>query len=128
MSWSTVLAVAAGGAIGSVARYGTMSAIGPWLGGTFPHATLAVNVLGSFTFGALVEIWAQVWSPSQELRALIAVGFLGGFTTFSTFSLDAWFLIERGDTAGAALYAVLSVVLSVGGFVAGLYLLRQVLG
>lgn len=119
--------VALGGAVGSVARYGTMSVIGPWLGGDFPHATLFVNVIGSFIFGGLTETWALVWSPGPELRALIAVGFLGGFTTFSAFSLDSWVLIERGDAAAAALYAVLSVVLSVGGFYAGLSLLRHVL-
>jgi fluoride exporter len=123
-----LLAVAVGGAAGSVARFVTMSAIGHWFGAAFPYGTLAVNMIGSLMMGVLVEGWALVWSPTQELRALLAVGVLGGFTTFSTFSLDIVVLMQRGELAVAALYMVVSVVLSVGGLFAGLYLVRGIVG
>jgi fluoride exporter len=123
-----LLAVAAGGAAGSVARYVTMSAIGHWFGAAFPYGTLAVNVIGSLVMGVLVEWWALAWSPAPELMALLAVGVLGGFTTFSTFSLDLVVLVQRGEIAGAALYMVVSVVFSVGALFAGLFLVRGIVG
>jgi CrcB protein len=119
-----VLAIAAGGAVGSVARYGAMIWLGRWLGTGFPYGTLAVNVVGGLVMGALIEAMALAWSPSETMRAFLTVGILGGFTTFSTFSLDAWYLIQRGDVALGALYIGASVVLSIGGLVAGLYLTR----
>ena len=121
-----VLAIAAGGAVGSVARYGTMVWIGRWLGAGFPYGTLIVNLAGGFVMGVLIELMALVWSPSEIMRAFLTVGILGGYTTFSTFSLDSWFLIQRGDVALGALYIVASVILSIGALVAGLYLTRVV--
>lgn len=121
-----VLAIAAGGAVGSVARYGAMVWLGRWLGTGFPYGTLAVNVVGGFVMGVLIEAMALAWSPSETMRVFFTVGILGGFTTFSTFSLDAWYLIQRGDVALGALYIVASVILSIGGLVAGLYLTRVV--
>lgn len=126
MNAQTILAVAVGGAAGSVGRYVVMSAVGHWLGSGFPWGTLLVNVLGSFIMGVLVELSALAWSPSPEIRALLVVGVLGGFTTFSTFSLDVGYLIERHQTAVAAVYAVASVALSVGALFLGLALMRQV--
>jgi fluoride exporter len=123
-----LLAVAAGGAAGSVARFVTMSAIGHWFGAAFPYGTLAVNVVGSLVMGVLVEWWALAWSPAQELRALLAVGVLGGFTTFSSFSLDLVVLVQRGEMVVAALYMVVSVVFSVGALFAGLFLVRGIVG
>ena len=122
-----VAAIAFGGALGSVARYGTMVWMTRWLGAGFPYGTLAVNMVGGFIMGALIEISALVWSPSEPMRAFLAVGILGGYTTFSTFSLDSWLLIERGDYGFAALYIAASLLLSIGGLVAGLYLTRTVL-
>ena len=78
--------------------------------------------------GALVEIGALAWSPSPELRALLVVGVLGAFTTFSTFSLDVAALIGRGAHAAAGAYIALSVVLSIAAFFAGLHLFRSLLG
>lgn len=127
MNASLLLAVAAGGAVGSVARYLSMTAVGHWLGTGFPIATLAVNVAGSLVMGMLVEASALAWSPSPELRALLTVGVLGGFTTFSTFSLDAALLIERNQHGLAALYALLSVVLSIAALFLGMAMVRQVL-
>ncbi len=119
--------VAAGGALGAVLRYSTVSWIARYSGTGFPYGTLAVNVLGSLILGALVEVFALLWNPPAELRAMIVVGALGAFTTFSTFSLDTWFLYDKGALSLAALYVVASVVLSVSGFALGLWAARTVL-
>jgi len=121
---STVLVVAAGGALGAVARYLMMAGVGMWLGAGFPYGTLAVNVLGSIIFGALVEMMALVWNIGGDLRAFLVIGILGSFTTFSTFSLDAVVLFHRGDLVGTALYVLGSVVLAVVGFMAGIAAVR----
>jgi len=123
----TVLAVAAGGALGALARYYGAGYVARLAGLDFPIGTLTVNVLGSFLMGLLVEASALVWSPSPELRAFIAVGFLGAFTTFSTFSMDAVLLYERGQMLSAALYVVASVLLSIGAFFLALGLVRTLL-
>jgi CrcB protein len=119
-----ILAVAAGGAVGAVARYVTMSAVGAMVGAGFPWSTLAVNVIGSFILGLLVETMALFWSPGEALRAFMVVGVLGAFTTFSTFSLDVAVLYERGEFAAIAAYSIASFVLSVGALFAGLALVR----
>ena len=123
-----LLAVAAGGALGAVGRYLVVSAVGQVFGTGFPLGTIVVNVVGSFLLGALTEAMALAWSPSPELRAMIAIGVLGAFTTFSAFSLDVALLYERGALGQAALYAGASVVLSIGAFFLGLALLRSTLG
>jgi len=122
-----LLAVAAGGALGAVGRYLVMSQVGHWLGTAFPYSTLTVNVVGSFVLGVLVETMALAWSPPAELRALLVVGMLGAFTTFSTFSMDVVLNYERGELAVMALYIIASVVLSIAAFFAGLALIRAVL-
>ena len=121
-------AVALGGALGAVGRYLVMSAVALWFGLSFPWGTLTVNVVGSFAMGALIEISALAWSPSPEVRALLAVGVLGAFTTFSTFSLDVVALIGRGAHTAAGAYIALSVVLSIAALYAGLQLFRSLLG
>ncbi|MEO5337801.1 MAG: fluoride efflux transporter CrcB [Magnetospirillum sp. WYHS-4] len=120
-------AVAAGGALGSVARYLVMVLMGAWLGGGFPFGTLAVNLLGGFLLGGLIELMALSWSATQETRAFLVVGVLGGFTTFSTFSMDIFVLVERGDGLGAALYVAASVGLGLAAFFAGLAVVRALL-
>ncbi len=122
-----LLAVAAGGALGAVGRYLVITAVGQIFGTGFPLGTIVVNVVGSFVLGALTEVLALVWSPSPELRAMLVVGVLGAFTTFSTFSLDVALLYERGALGQAALYVGASVILSIGGFFLGLALLRSLL-
>ncbi len=119
--------VAAGGAVGAVARYLSVTAIGHWLGMGFPYGTLAVNVIGSFVLGALVDVFALVWTPSAEARLFLVVGMLGAFTTFSTFSLDTIFLFERRAYGATALYVAASVTLSVAAFFAGMRLTRLAL-
>lgn len=122
-----ILAVAAGGAVGALARYGVYVAAGRILGAGFPWATLIVNVAGSFILGALIELMALKGSVSPEMRAFLVVGVMGAFTTFSSFSLDVVILAERGAWLGTALYVVASVALSIAAFVAGLRVLRGLL-
>ena len=121
------LAVAAGGAIGASARYLLVDGLDLWFGAGFPVGTLAVNAVGSFMMGVLIEVTALVWSPSPELRALLAVGVLGSFTTVSAFSLDVLVLFERGASGLAGLYLAASVTLSLAGIYAGMRLLRLTL-
>jgi CrcB protein len=119
--------IAAGGAIGAVARHFVAVQFGGWLGHGFPWGVLIVNIVGSFVLGALVETFALAWSPSQELRALLVVGVLGAFTTFSAFSMDVVLLYERGQVLHAAFYIGGSVTFSVLAFFAAMRLLRLVL-
>jgi CrcB protein len=125
MSMSAVLAVAAGGVTGAVARYLVYIAVGHLLGMGFPYATLLVNVVGSFAMGVLVETMALVWNASIEMRLFLTTGILGAFTTFSAFSLDFALLYERRAFGLCALYTIASVVLSVGALFAGLHLVRR---
>ena len=123
-----LLAVAAGGVVGSVARYLVFLGTTRWLGLDFPLATLTVNVAGSFAMGVLVETMALTWNASVEARLFLTVGILGSFTTFSTFSLDFAVLYERHQWLLSALYVLTSVVLSIGALFAGLYLVRRAFG
>lgn len=120
-----ILAIAAGGALGAVGRHFVMVQVGHWFGTGFPYGTVVVNVVGSFVLGVLVELFALLWSPSLEVRALLTVGAMGAFTTFSTFSMDAVLLYERGALAQAAAYIAASVVLSILAFFLGLRLCRM---
>lgn len=95
------------------------------LGHGFPWATLLVNVLGSLAMGALVVLLAQ--KDATRLAPLLMTGLLGGFTTFSAFSLDAVTLYERGQTASAAGYVMISVVFSIGALFAGMTLMKGAL-
>jgi len=116
MSYSSLIYVAAGGALGAVGRFLVVSMVGHWAhsyGTNFPFGTVVVNVLGSFLLGALVELSALAWSPSPEIRTMLVVGMLGAFTTFSTFSLDTVTLMTRGAWVQVALYVGLSVALSI---------------
>lgn len=121
-----VFYVAIGGAFGSVARYLTGMWFGRLFGAGFPWATLTVNIVGSFVMGVLVAAMAQAWSPSAEVRAFLTVGILGGFTTFSTFSLDVAGMLQRGELGVAAAYVLSSLIVGIGGLFAGLYLVRMV--
>ncbi len=127
MQFQIIAAIACGGALGAVGRHFAVAQVAQWVGHGFPFGVLAVNVLGSFAMGVLVELGALAWSPSPELRAFLTVGLLGAFTTFSTFSMDTVLLYERGAYLQCAGYIVASVVLSVGAFFLALALLRAVL-
>jgi CrcB protein len=117
--------VASGGAIGSVLRFAMMSIIGRSSGfSSFPYGTVCVNVCGSLLMGVLVGWLSKTLPHTTELRAFLAVGVLGGFTTFSAFSLDTVSLLEQGAPLQAVLYAVASVICSVLALFLGLVLLR----
>ena len=122
---NALLLVGLGGAIGAVARYATGMAVGSLWRDPFPLATLLINIAGSLAMGLLVGWLAKTLPPGQEdIRLFVAVGILGGYTTFSAFSLEAIVLIERGDLWGAAIYVFASVVLSVLALFLGLLLMR----
>lgn len=117
--------VGIGGAIGAMSRYGMSQMISRFWVGSFPLATLLINILGSVCMGLFigaVSRTAPAWG--NEARLFVAVGILGGFTTFSAFSLDAVTLIERGEVGQAVLYALLSVVVCLGGLYLGLLMTR----
>ncbi|GLK57813.1 CrcB protein [Methylopila capsulata] len=117
------LLVALGGALGSLARYGvnlwSVRAFGPG----FPWGTLTVNVVGGFVMGLLAAV-LTLRGGSSEARLFLMTGVLGGFTTFSAFSLDAVTLWERGEGTAAAIYVVVSVAVSIAALVGGLALGR----
>jgi CrcB protein len=119
------LIVFAGGGIGAALRHGFNVFFARTLGTTFPYATLFENVTGSLAMGLLVATFAFKSDIPQHLRLFLTTGILGGYTTFSTFSLDTAVLYERGDNLGmAALYVLLSVALSIGGLFAGMAVVR----
>jgi CrcB protein len=122
------LHVALGGAIGSVLRYQAGRWTTWWLSpqavGAFPWATLGVNALGSVLMGVLAGWLARHGQGGDQLRLLLGVGLLGGFTTFSAFSLELVLLMQRGQFALAVLYLLLSVGLGVSGLVFGLAVMR----
>lgn len=122
-----ILLVAVGGALGSVGRYLTGILMTRLLGMAFPWGTLTVNIVGSFAIGFLTELVARKLNASMEMRLFIIVGVLGGFTTFSSFSLDTMALVERGATAAAIVYVLSSVCVSLMATFAGLGVGRAVL-
>lgn len=124
---SMLLAVALGGAFGALARHLSISWIGRWLGAGFPFGTLAVNVAGSFAMAVIVESLASKLDVSTELRGFLAIGVLGSFTTFSTFSHDVAVLYERGELLAAGGYVGASVTLSILALFSGLWLSRAML-
>jgi CrcB protein len=126
LNFRLILAVALGGAIGSVARYLTGIGAGRLFGSAFPWGTLIINIIGSFLIGVFVESLALKWDLPQSARVFLTVGICGGFTTFSTFSLDSYLLMDRGELWPAAAYMMGSVVLSIAALFAGLQLIRAV--
>ena len=117
--------VAAGGAIGSAARHLVNVLAGRVMGFEFPWGTLVVNVVGCLAMGLFIGIATVKMPISAEVRAFVTTGILGGFTTFSAFSLDFATLVESREVTSAALYGVGSVGLSLGAVFLGLWLVRQ---
>lgn len=120
------LAVMVGGALGSLARFYTVQAMHAVVGREFPYGTLAVNVLGSLLMGVLYVLLVERALASSEWRELLIVGFLGGFTTFSAFSMDTVTLLEQHAYARAALNVTLSVVVCVAATAIGIMLTRRI--
>ena len=120
-----MLAVAAGGAIGALLRWWVSHGVYALLGRGFPFGTLVVNVSGSLAMGVVYVVFFERYDVPPEWRAVLIVGFLGAFTTFSTFSMDTLLLVQQGEHARAGLYVVLSVVLCLAGCWLGMVAARQ---
>jgi fluoride exporter len=123
-----ILLVAIGGGLGAALRHlanmGALRLFGP----NFPYGTMAVNILGCFAMGVFIEVLARRYGGSNELRLFVATGILGGFTTFSAFSLDFAVLMQRGALGLALFYALASVILSILALFIGLWLVRTLAG
>jgi CrcB protein len=120
-----LLLVFLGGGLGAALRHGVNLLAARLLGPAFPYATLIENVGGSLAMGLLAGYFAFKGDASQPMRLFLATGVLGGYTTFSAFSLDTALLWERGEVMLAAVYVIGSVALSIAGLVAGLALVRH---
>ncbi len=116
--------VALGGAIGSASRYVVNVWSGRMLGSEFPWHTLIVNIAGCFAMGALVALMGLKLNVSNEIRAFLTTGILGGFTTFSAYSMDFALLVERKSYSAALAYGAGSMAFSLIAVFAGLYLVR----
>jgi fluoride exporter len=121
---SHILLVALGGGLGASARYLTNLAALRLAGPQFPWGTLTVNILGSFAMGLIIALLARRTGTSMEMRSFLTTGFLGGFTTFSAFSLDFGLMWERGDHWVGLAYLTASVLLSILALFGGLALVR----
>jgi CrcB protein len=114
-----------GGGLGAALRHGVNVASARAFGTGFPYGTLIINVTGSLVMGLIAAYFAFKGDASQHWRLFLTTGILGGYTTFSAFSLDAVLLYERGEIGMAALYVIGSVALSIAGLVIGLALTRH---
>jgi CrcB protein len=122
---SQVIAIAVGGAVGSVMRFWLSTGVHTWLGRGFPYGTLAVNVLGCLVMGVLFVLLTERFAASGVLRAGLLIGVLGGFTTFSSFSIETFNLIEQGAMAKAVSNMAASLFLCIGATWLGVILARQ---
>lgn len=119
------LLVFLGGGLGAALRHAVNLSATSLFGTRFPFGTLFVNVSGSFVMGLIVAYFAFRDGSSQHWKLFLTTGILGGYTTFSAFSLEAILLYERSELALAALYVVASVLLALAGLAAGLLLVRH---
>ncbi len=119
------LIVFLGGGLGAALRHGINLGVARALGTAFPYGTLLINITGSFIMGLVAAYFAFKGDASQHWRLFLTTGILGGYTTFSAFSLDVAVLYERGDVGLATLYVLASVLISIAGLFAGLALVRN---
>jgi CrcB protein len=119
------LIVFLGGGAGAAIRHGMNLGVARLLGTAFPYGTLIINVTGSFVMGLIAGYFVLRGDASQHWRLFLTTGILGGYTTFSAFSLDAALLYERGEVGAAGIYVLLSVALSIVGLFAGLAIVRS---
>jgi CrcB protein len=119
------LIVFLGGGLGAALRHGMNIGVARWLGTAFPYGTLIINVTGSLVMGLIAGYFAFRGGLSQHWRLFLTTGILGGYTTFSAFSLDAVLLYERSELGLAALYVAASVLLSIAGLFAGFWIIRS---
>ena len=119
-----ILYVGLGGFIGSILRYLVFLSSNHLLGSNLPYSTIIVNIIGSFFIGFLYQFFNNYIFISESTKLLLTVGFLGGFTTFSTFSIDAFILFQNYGKFFAVSYIILSVVLSLFALLLGMFVLR----
>lgn len=124
--WSSLVALAAAGALGTVSRWSLAVAVQRWLGGGYPWGTLAVNVLGCFLFGMAWMLAENRSAVGQEVRIAVMVGFLGAFTTFSTYAFETHALLREGHLLTAAANLGAHNVLGIAALVLGAALVRWV--
>lgn len=124
---SVYVAIAVGGSLGAVSRFWVSSTTYQWLGVAFPYGTLAVNLLGSLVMGFLSVLLVYRFQVSEEIRIGLLSGFLGSFTTFSTFAIDTLELGMDDSLSKAMIYILLSVLLCVLGALAGLLAAKQLI-
>ena len=125
--WSRILVLSIGGALGVNARYWLSVAMAKWTGPRFPWATFTINITGSFAIGVLAVVLAHRW-PHPLGRLFIVVGFLGGYTTFSSFAFESLTLWERGDKGLSLVNTIGSVVAGIAAVVLGVALGRALVG
>ncbi len=124
---SIYIAIAVGGSLGAMSRFWVSSTTYQWLGVAFPYGTLAVNLLGSLVMGFLSVLLVYRFQVSEEVRIGLLSGFLGSFTTFSTFAIDTLELGMDDSLSKAMIYILLSVLLCVLGALAGLLAAKQLI-
>jgi CrcB protein len=124
IAWDTLFAVGAGGGLGAMLRFAASGAVYRWTGEDFPYGTLLVNVLGSLVLGFIAQLSETRVSPGPLMKMFLTVGLCGGFTTFSTFSLETWRLMADGSYLAATANAAGSVLLCLLGIYAGVLLAR----
>ncbi len=118
-------AIAAGGALGAIMRFWVSTAVYAWLGRGFPWGTLSVNLIGSFIIGFAFVMLMERLVLGSEIRAFILIGFLGAFTTFSTFSLETLSLMQEGLVLKAGMNILVSVILCIAATWSGMLLARS---
>jgi fluoride exporter len=121
---NSYLVVFLGAGLGGVLRHFMNVVIPRFLGTSFPYHTLSINILGSLAMGLVAGYWSMRGDSSQSWRLFLTTGILGGFTTFSAFSLEAALLYERGTIASMLIYVVGSVCVSIGALFLGLFVMR----
>ena len=121
----TVVAVFLGGGLGAVLRHFANNAVMHAWGRDFPLGIMLINIVGSFLMGVLIGLFAHTWDTSQNMRAFLTVGILGGFTTFSTFSMNAVDLFQHEQYVSGAVYVVGSVVIGILSLLLGVWLVRN---
>ncbi|MBN1448477.1 MAG: fluoride efflux transporter CrcB [Bacteroidetes bacterium] len=126
MQFEMILAVGAGGGIGAALRYLASGVVYRWTGEGFPYGTLAVNILGSLFLGFIVQVAESRTGPGPVMKMFLTVGLCGGFTTFSTFSLETWKLLTEGSYLAATGNAVLSVLFCLFGIWFGMLIAKLI--
>lgn len=122
------LYVAIGGAFGALCRYGMVGGIHALFGrSSFPIATMSVNIIGSLLMGLAIGLIVSMMPRGKELHALLIIGALGSFTTFSAFSYETYIMVERGDWFAAGAYVLGSIILGVLAFLAGMWLFKAMI-